>query len=170
MDLKTIENTPKKILTVQFSLNGWVRCFHVRIYYWLFMIAVITLGIFLGFWQLDRAQQKVDLLQKQKNNAELNISGEYVHAPILLLDNQVVNGKVGYEVIQLFKTETTQQIVLVNRGWVPAKKERHLLPDIPTTYATDSTIITKASELSVRSPNHNIEHVSDSVIRIQALN
>ena len=48
--------------------------------------------------------------------------GEY-HEPVLLLDNKVLDGKVGFEAHQLF-LDNTGLFFLVNRGFVPMGRTR----------------------------------------------
>ncbi|MGR8930757.1 MAG: SURF1 family protein [Gammaproteobacteria bacterium] len=111
----------------------------------------VTLLCALGFWQLDRAKQKEQYLLKQREaiNAEsrnLNeqtivdidaaryhkvvISGSYDVAHQFLVDNQMVEGKIGYLVLTPFFLAGQQKAILVNRGWVQAGRDRKVLPDI----------------------------------------
>jgi surfeit locus 1 family protein len=95
----------------------------------------------LGFWQLEREDEKRELLSQKANRltfapldvAELpeqgdlegvpvRLVGEY-HEPVLLLDNKVLDGKVGFEAHQLF-LDNTGLYFLVNRGFVPMGRTR----------------------------------------------
>ena len=109
----------------------------------------------LGYWQLDRAVDKEQLLavyQQQQNlpaeNFEQLILGQFTdehsdihYRPVIvkgiydqdrywLLDNQPRQGKVGYEVIM--PLHVSGQWVLVNRGWVQASRLRSELPIFDT--------------------------------------
>jgi len=111
--------------------------------------------IYLGFWQLDRAEHKRKLLsfyeqQRQQAHtalAELDASGKtkYKNVKIKgkydidhywLLDNQPRQGKPGYEVIMPFYFDDAignNRTLLVNRGWIKAEVDRSRLPLIETT-------------------------------------
>ncbi|WP_444943269.1 SURF1 family protein [Microbulbifer sp. ZKSA006] len=108
----------------------------------IFSLGVFFLFIFLGVWQLDRAEQKLLLKQKIENRLSLqpkNISNftyfqEYTSVSLIgayrkevyFLDNRTRNGLVGYEILQIFSTEKSDW--LVNRGWVAASDDREKLP------------------------------------------
>lgn len=104
----------------------------------------------LGFWQLDRAQQKRDL--QAEYDARLNIEpisigarlqqpaemqyhrvsivGNYDHRHTVLLDNRVHKSVPGYYVVTPLRLENSETRVLVNRGWVPLGTDRLKLPDV----------------------------------------
>ncbi len=104
----------------------------------------------LGFWQLQRAEEKTRVLEtyeQRRQSPELNINGlkdvaDMQHYPVkasgsydvrqhLLLDNQVHNGRVGYQVITPLLLAGKGRALLVNRGWIPMGKNREDLPDVP---------------------------------------
>lgn len=103
----------------------------------------------LGFWQLDRADQKrareaaLDAVRAQppaslpgtdlaeiEEQRRLLLQGHYLAGRNWLLDNRQRDGQVGYEVITPFRL-TDGRILLVNRGWVAAGKNRADRPDPP---------------------------------------
>ena len=112
----------------------------------LFMTPVL---LSLGIWQLQRAEEKQQLIDKQLQGkteqlSEINdvslsgigddwsyrmlrVSGHYSLNGYLLLDNRTRDGVVGYEVINLFQTDDGK-LLLVNRGWVKAPPYRDELP------------------------------------------
>jgi len=112
----------------------------------LVMISLFTLFLWLGNWQLDREQQKLDLLAAIQqapsiplvlidNNsprfANVSGSGTYDEQHSFMLDNQVENGIVGvhlYTPLQTVKGEW----LLVNRGWLPMQLDRRKLPEFST--------------------------------------
>ena len=120
----------------------------------LIFACLIALFVRLGFWQLDRAQQKIALqtaftanyadvplheLPASEQLAELRfrhieLEGRYEPQRQVLLDGIVSNGRVGYEVLTPLRTP--QGLVLVNRGWIAAGTDRSTLPDI--TVSDDS--------------------------------
>lgn len=113
---------------------------------WISGIVLLPLLFGLGLWQLDRAEQKRELLdswQQAKPSQELPLEQEMTRgsykAVILkgvldreryfLLDNRVRNGRVGYEIVALF-IEDSGRSVLVNLGWVLASLDRGVLPEV----------------------------------------
>ena len=113
------------------------------------LVAVVIL-VRLGFWQLQRADEKEQLLAQQqmqpvltgadlvyeKNIAKLNHSqiktkGRILTDRVWLLDNQVHQGRVGYKVLaELELSQFNQFKVMVDWGWVPAERQRSQLPKI----------------------------------------
>ena len=105
--------------------------------------------IALGFWQLDRAEQRQGLLdsfdaQRTAEPVDLNrdrldpdtmlfrparAEGEFLTGRTLLLDNQTHRRTVGYHVLTPYRLAESDQAVLVDRGWVPAGDSRAELPD-----------------------------------------
>jgi surfeit locus 1 family protein len=119
---------------------------------------VITTGLllmllFLGFWQLDRADQKLTALRhmlQRSNEAPLKnletdigidtllwrktiLSGSFSQTHTYLLDNQVVKSEAGYFVYSLFELDNGNT-VLVNRGWVVASADRKQIPELDTPH------------------------------------
>lgn len=115
-------------------------------------IVIVGVLLSLGFWQLNRAEQKKQFLEHQQtmqDNGELtmdgatpddlatlkyrkvHLTGEYDAAHQFLLDNQHVNGKVGYFVLTPFLIQNSAKAVLINRGWLPLNVDRRVLPPIP---------------------------------------
>ncbi len=112
-------------------------------------LCFLPLLLRLGFWQIERADEKRQLiahaeeqlqlppLSLQENNIQPDqlkqrrviASGKFLAGKYWLLDNRVFRGKVGYEVIAPLETDVGQ-IVLINRGWVPAPPTRQQLPDV----------------------------------------
>ncbi len=114
----------------------------------LFALLFLPLTLRLGFWQLSRAEEKEALLlaHQQRMSAQpvwleelpqepdhqyrpVRVSGQYDNQRTLLLDNQVRQGRPGYEVIAIFKTDAGAAL-LVNRGWVAVSLDRAILPEI----------------------------------------
>ncbi len=114
-------------------------------------LVVLALLISLGFWQLGRADQKREFIENQQKmqSAEalqldhnlpealealkfrrVKISGDYDSNQQILLDNQHVNGKVGYFVFTPLKIKGSDKAVLINRGWLPLNVDRKQLPAV----------------------------------------
>lgn len=106
----------------------------------------------LGFWQLQRAEEKAQLQASwesrqsqapaelgQLTSAEpgqlayrrVRLRGEYLPERYLLLDNRIHGGRFGYEVVGLFELADRAALVLVNRGWIAADPARLTLPEVP---------------------------------------
>jgi surfeit locus 1 family protein len=118
------------------------------------MILIFILAAFLaslGFWQLQRADQKRDILKERQTrlqNPAVSLNkidnpkiaalryqnadavGHYDNAHQILIDNQIVDGKVGYYVLTPLKLNESHKAVLVNRGWLPLPSDRAQLPDL----------------------------------------
>lgn len=115
-------------------------------------LVMVALTLFLGNWQLNRAQEKqrlresVDQLARQPALAlpaspvkpedyayhKTEAQGEFSPEHIIYLDNKVYRGKAGYHVIMPLKIGASPIHVLVNRGWVALPKERGRLPQVTT--------------------------------------
>ncbi len=111
-------------------------------------IVILPILINLGFWQLDRAQQKTRIAQQFKRGAQtiitqeeldlkpkslsykkIRLHGRYDSQHTFLLDNRVINHRVGYDVISPFKL-INGQVILVNRGFVARAQDRKILPKL----------------------------------------
>jgi len=119
---------------------------------WPTVVTLVLLGglVSLGFWQLDRAEQKKNLLAQYggsqertilqleadlKSAAGLNyqsavVAGHYDNGHQLLLDNRTHAGQAGYQVLTPFVIRDSQVAVLVNRGWIRMGDRRDQLPDV----------------------------------------
>ncbi|MCK5090919.1 MAG: SURF1 family protein [Gammaproteobacteria bacterium] len=104
----------------------------------------------LGQWQIERAEYKSDLETKIEKRKDLkpipfdlapNDKNERLYLPVftngtydrernILLDNQVVNMRAGYDVYTPLMLNE-RHAILVNRGWVSQGKTRQELPYIP---------------------------------------
>lgn len=123
------------------------------------VLLLLPLLLALGFWQLDRAEQKRDWLARQEaalqqDAVNLNAiqpdyqsvahhraqaGGRYDAAHQILLDNQVRDRQQGYLVLTPLRLAGTEQAILVDRGWMPASLDRSQLPDIALT-ALDASV------------------------------
>lgn len=114
------------------------------------VMTVLSVGVFgyLSVWQLGRADERKQLLDQVLQKAAMQVAdfdattinsesdtyrrfrlqGSFLNQHQVLLDNIVRNGKAGYEVITPFKTPDA--VVLVNRGWIEAGRDRRVLPDV----------------------------------------
>lgn len=120
---------------------------------WWFLIVVVPiigLCVKAGFWQLDRADEKEDLMQDLMVNetflsssaqilAAENQRGTYrvrlpvvrdVREPLVFLDNRIQERVVGYEVFTRVSSIDGAIRLLVNLGWVPGSRLRSELPEV----------------------------------------
>ena len=96
----------------------------------------MALFITLGFWQLDRAEQKRALEEAFADTGSyvpvtaamdyelyqpLTASGRYLHERQFLIDNMILDGRLGYYVVTPFEYAIGEPLLLVNRGWVATK-------------------------------------------------
>ncbi len=116
----------------------------------LLMLVVLPILCGLGFWQLSRMAEKEQILQhllqqqqlqpvslqelpeqpEQLRGRQVEITGEFDSERLILIDNRIMAGRVGYEVLALFKTKTGSQKLWINRGWIAAGPSRQELPKI----------------------------------------
>lgn len=140
-------------------------------------LLMLPLLLRLGFWQLERAQEKqqlshaieqqrqqpavdnISLLQNFSQGSQLQrfdlqyrkvrLTGRFDQTRYWLLDNKTRQGKAGYEIIAPF-TDTTGKTLLVNRGWVAAPRLRNEIPavdTVPGTTTIDAYVYQPSSNL-----------------------
>lgn len=122
--------------------------YHFKPHWTMVLLTVIAVGLFmrLGFWQLARAHEKqqmlkaVDVLSKQtpidwkpsaalpKQYQQVHVKGHFLPTA-LLLDNQYYRHQFGYDVITPLVLDNGQ-VILIDRGFVPAGQHRQTLPHI----------------------------------------
>jgi len=115
-------------------------------------LAAIALTVALGNWQSRRAEEKLALGRDldaaagravlalpsapvdahDYEFARISARGEYAEKRTVLLDNKVLRGVAGYQVLTPLKIAGGDVHVLVNRGWVAAGARRDTPPQIRT--------------------------------------
>ena len=60
----------------------------------------------------------------------IELRGRYEPRPQILLDNRVLHGAAGYEVLTPFRVAGGERVLLVNRGWLPVGADRTRLPSV----------------------------------------
>nr|WP_226703276.1 SURF1 family protein [Microbulbifer elongatus] len=122
-------------------------------------LCIFPLLLWLGNWQLQRAEEKQQILDKvdaRLSSQPVNLSGlgePQAYTPVRLLgfytdeyfylDNRTRSGRVGYEILQVFETGDSRSGKarwLINRGWIPAGSDRTRLPEV--TYPLAAKVIT----------------------------
>lgn len=122
--------------------------------------AGVALTIALGFWQLNRANEKQALQSRideyaratpiavgreALNPAEVllkrvEVRGRFEPRHVVFLDNRVYQKRAGYHVLMPLRIGNSEKFVLVNRGWIAGSGERNRTP----------TVITPEGEVTVR--------------------
>ncbi|AKS41894.1 SURF1 family protein [Wenzhouxiangella marina] len=111
-------------------------------------ILMLSLTVRLAFWQLDRAEEKAQLLAEWeragvseldgRDPAELprlssiRAQGRFDPQRHLLLDNQIRNNFPGVHVFSLFQPDDGAPPFLVNRGWQPWQRNAGSFPEFQT--------------------------------------
>jgi surfeit locus 1 family protein len=119
-------------------------------------LAAVALALRLGFWQLDRAAQKValqaalDLRGSEppltavelaraaaavaaQASRRVRLAGTWAADRTVYLDNRQMDGKVGFFVVTPLHLDGARESVLVQRGWVARNfDQRALLPPVVT--------------------------------------
>lgn len=111
-------------------------------------LLVLIACIQLSLWQLDRADEKSDLMSQWESAEALDLSVfEAEGAPLysevsgagrfdphrqIFLDNQIRSNHPGVHVFTPFTPEGTDQIILINRGWQPWLRRSGQWPEFDT--------------------------------------
>jgi len=133
---------------------------------------VFTLLFFsLSIWQVERGQAKAKMLQDNaavaslpgvqmspelvvSNGDPIRLYGRFDPQKVLLLDNRVLAGRVGYEILQVFEDDSGV-IVLVNRGFVAGGRTRAELPEVPVANRAAQSIRGHAYLTELEAPLEN---------------
>lgn len=127
-----------------------------------FLAAIFLSALFtgLGRWQIERMYEKEEILEQYKQRQSeavvaalppatadleewryrrVQLSGAMLADRQFLLDNQVVNGRVGFNVLTPMVLDDGRT-VLVDRGWVAMGARREDLPDTRITTEINTII------------------------------
>ncbi len=129
-----------------------LTCFNFRFTpNWLMIVLAtifISLFIRLGFWQIQRSDEKTRMVAAEERLAKqepvlwdeqqkepqqyqrIRVEGTYL-SKVFLLDNQHHEHQFGYDVLSPLQL-SDGSIVMINRGWVPGENTRRSFPDIQT--------------------------------------
>jgi surfeit locus 1 family protein len=149
--------------------------------------------IVLGFWQIDRADQKnvlnsnyTDRQQEaiivlDKNNVidekssllwrKVEFEGSFLNKQNIILDNQIFNQIAGFNIITPFKIKGSDSLVLINRGWHPNLKNRETLPII-NEISGERLLqghIASFPVSGIKLGKNNIETLNSQIFRFQRL-
>jgi surfeit locus 1 family protein len=119
------------------------------------ILATMAFLVSLGFWQLDRADQKrtieasiqkantgvVELIINQnellnKEYYEVRLQGSYIGDKQFIYDNQIVDQASGYYVLTPFVLTGQSNAIMINRGFIPWNGRRDQLSDIAVDSAS----------------------------------
>ncbi len=135
-------------MILRFSIFG--NAYYFTFKFFGLMLFFVLLFSSLGFWQYHRAQEKRLLIQAYAqrksqqligynrlfNEAEdsrfysVYLEGRFDNQHPIFLDNKTLDGQLGYEVYTPFLLEGASKAILIDRGWVPANRDRRILPSI----------------------------------------
>jgi len=124
------------------------RQFKPQIWSTFAMLIGVAMLMGLGYWQLQRAEQKRVILEEYAQRAnnkplswsdlnefkstmqyqQVELAGFYGNKQQFLLDNKFHQHRMGYHVITPFYSPTRDRVILVDRGWVPQGPSRQQLP------------------------------------------
>ncbi len=140
----------------------------------LLAVLIVLVMLRLAVWQLDRAEQKRQILsnlqarssapllnteslgaaiqspefESEYRYRQVSINGEFLPEQTLFVDRQVVQTQVGYLVVTPFRPVGADYLLLIARGWVPVGDDRQVLPEI----ATPSGIVEIQGRLNILTP------------------
>ncbi|MCG9755177.1 SURF1 family protein [Shewanella insulae] len=158
-------------------------------------LLVFTILVKLGLWQLDRAAEKQALQQalthkqaaapldyqgllalgerESLTGYRLAVKATPVNTPIILLDNQVYEGRVGYLAYQVMRVETEVKaeapLLLVELGFIDSGLDRQKLPHLSRL----NQEVALSGRVYQRASNPLSQHLlaeAGSPMRIQNLN
>jgi surfeit locus 1 family protein len=109
------------------------------------LLSLVAIGVTirLGIWQLDRLAQRREFNARVINQIEspqfdlsgevisedlekmeyrhVIVRGEYDHSQEIAIRNQAWRGQYGVHMLTPLRTIDSDQVILVNRGWIPAE-------------------------------------------------
>lgn len=147
----------------------------------------------LSYWQWQRAAEKTKTLAriayseqqgpiriselstlayKDRDGANLDFTARWLSPMVWLIDNQMVEGRIGYDVLIAVKDKSASAeagALLVNLGWIAAPPQRELLPEvvIPEQFRVQGIFRTRTQGILLGT---NIENRGVWPMRIQQVN
>ncbi len=121
----------------------------------IFSLILFIILVYLGSWQLARADAKANLIRQMQRRVQQNpvplaafpridladnrfmpvvFDGVFINKYTFLLDNQMLDHTPGYRVITIVQSPLLKKWVLVDRGWVQRAAVREHLPDVKDIY------------------------------------
>jgi surfeit locus 1 family protein len=133
-------------------MSAFPQRFRPRLIPSIVVTALLPLFLYLGYWQLQRAEEK-RLMQSEYDSRATGPAVQverHVQRPgdlrfyrvvakgyfeteyQILIDNRVHQGHAGYHVITPLRLRDSDVRLLVNRGWIAVGPDRNQLPDFET--------------------------------------
>jgi surfeit locus 1 family protein len=124
-----------------------MKQFKFRLSFFLLSAFFIVLFCILGNWQLNRYQEKKALVlnYQQRTTApaeafssladksetelqfrKITVTGVYINALTILVQNQFYHDQLGYEVLTPLKMKNEKNLLLIDRGWIAKPKDNQL--------------------------------------------
>lgn len=158
---------------------------------WLWLITVVAFLLLskLSWWQWQRAEEKQQILQRVEqlqmartaladlpNKLNVVMDGarvtgmvRWMQPYLWLLDNQLVRGQVGYDVvIPVQSSDGTGPVVLVNLGWLAGRESRQQLPAVEVPLEFQLNALLRVAPAAVLL-GQNVEQTQRYPQRIQAI-
>ena len=111
----------------------------------IFFVFFAILFFYLGVWQIERGNAKKLIMNEFENNIKKEpkyiseeskkwdrvfVKGKWDDSKQILIDNIINNGIAGYKVLTPLRINETNQLILVDRGWIKRNKYREIIPNI----------------------------------------
>ncbi len=111
----------------------------------IFFVSFAILFFYLGVWQIERGNAKILILNEFEDNIKKEpkyiskeskkwdrvfVKGKWDDSKQILIDNIINNGIAGYKVLTPLRINETNQLILVDRGWIKRNKYREIIPNI----------------------------------------
>jgi surfeit locus 1 family protein len=126
------------------------REFAPRLWAALLTVALLSIAVALGWWQVGRAREKQAMIESFQRGTQSSVElkgdvtvdellryqhvrteGHYEPTHQVLLDNMPSQtGRPGFRVLTPFRREGSERLLLVDRGWVPLGATRQDLPSV----------------------------------------
>ncbi len=140
------------------------RPFHFKWPNTLLMIIVVMVSLSLSFWQYHRVLEKQQLAAdyqrmlkgeprplnslapeeyaqlSQQAWQRVSANGEFLEDFAFFLDSQVYHGRPGYHYLVPLALSGSQEVILVNLGWLAAGANRQQIPAFPEINVTQPVI------------------------------
>ena len=143
----------------------------------IFAIIFVPITISLGFWQIDRAEEKKEIIANydklltsepidlQKNSEYQNwqpikTTGVF-RETIIFEDNAILNGRAGFKVYQLFEN-ADGAFIFVHRGFIERNMIKNNLPFIDLPKGKQSL----SGSALIKENNSFVKDIQESDIRI----
>ena len=145
----------------------------------LLTLAAVVTFLLLGWWQIERLQWKTAIIEKLQNvkpgsgmpiaeyivnNAHkkdpllyqhVNFSGEYDFANEMVLGPRSLNGKAGYHILTPLTLANSNNVIMVNRGWI----EQLDYENLASQQIINAEGITRNSgDKNMFTPDNSLEH------------